>query len=86
MILTQRNGLPSRPRICPDTESTVMHGMTACAIKDAGQTDDPVLQQEALAWLWVCCPDLADELRLPAPATAVAAQAINYLDRLAVWG
>jgi hypothetical protein len=59
--------------------------MTARAIKDAGQTDDPVLQQEALAWLWVCCPDLADELRLPAPAPAVDAQATNYLDRLAVW-
>ena len=85
MILTQGNGLPSRPRICPDAESTVVHGMTARAIKDAGQIDDPILQQEALAWLWVCCPDLADELRLPAPAATVDAQATNYLDRLAVW-
>ena len=45
-----------------------LDGMLTCAIKDARQTHDLVLQQEACAWLWVCCPDIADELGLPTPA------------------
>ena len=39
------------------------------AIRDARQTCDKALRQEALAWLWICCPDIADELRLPTPET-----------------
>jgi hypothetical protein len=85
MILTQRNGSPSWPHLCPDAELPVVHGVAARALKDARQSDDPVLGQEALAWLWVCCPDLADELGLPPPAASVDAEATNYLERLAIW-
>lgn len=47
-------------------EATV-ENMIAQAIEDALQNDDLGLQQEARAWLWVCCPDLADQLELPRP-------------------
>lgn len=62
----------------------------ARAIRDARQTRDKVLQQEALAWLWICCPDVADELGLGMPvATPVtnpaqahtAPEALGYLQR-----
>jgi hypothetical protein len=56
--------------------------VTAHAIKDAQQALDPTLQQEALAWLWVCCPDLADELGLPLPATDPPVEIAHYLERL----
>lgn len=45
-------------------------GLLTCAIKDARQCKDRVLQQEALAWLWICCPDVADDLRLPTLAAS----------------
>ena len=53
----------------------------ARAIRDARQTCDPALQQEALAWLWVCCPDVADELDLALPGTT-SAQANHTPDPL----
>jgi hypothetical protein len=56
--------------------------VTAHAIKDAQQTQDSVRQQEALAWLWVCCPDLADELQLPLPSSEPEAEIEHYLERL----
>lgn len=37
----------------------------ARAIRDATQTDDPALQQEATSWLWTCCPDIAEQVELP---------------------
>jgi len=37
----------------------------ARAIRDATQTADPALQQEAASWLWVCCPDIAEQVDLP---------------------
>ena len=37
----------------------------ARAIRDATQTADPVLQQEAASWLRVCCPDIAEQVELP---------------------
>jgi hypothetical protein len=37
----------------------------ARAIRDATQTDDPALQQEAASWLWTCCPDIAEQVELP---------------------
>lgn len=37
----------------------------ARAIRDATQTADPALQQEAAAWLWICCPDIAEQVELP---------------------
>jgi hypothetical protein len=47
--------------------------MIARAVEDAMQDEDLALQQEALAWLWVCCPDLADQLELPYPQDSGAA-------------
>ena len=44
--------------------------ITAQALADVQQGQDQTLQQEALAWLWVCCPDLVEELELPAPELA----------------
>lgn len=35
------------------------------AIRDARQTADPALQQEAASWLWTCCPDIAEQVDLP---------------------
>jgi hypothetical protein len=49
--------------------SRAMDDMLRQAIADARQSQDSILQQEAITWLWVCCPDVADELRLPRPKT-----------------
>jgi hypothetical protein len=48
-----------------EAEDAVMDTMILRAIADARQTDDPMLRQEALTWLWICCPDIADQLGLP---------------------
>jgi hypothetical protein len=37
----------------------------ARAIRDATQTGDPALQQEAASWLLTCCPDIAEQVELP---------------------
>jgi hypothetical protein len=37
----------------------------ARAIRDATQTADAALQREAAAWLWICCPDIAEQVELP---------------------
>src|SRR5688572_7272419 len=37
----------------------------ARAIRDATQTADAALQQEAASWLWTCCPDIAEQVELP---------------------
>jgi len=37
----------------------------ARAIRDAMQSADPKLQQEAASWLWICCPDIAEQVDLP---------------------
>jgi hypothetical protein len=37
----------------------------ARALRDATQTADPALQQEAASWLWTCCPDIAEQVELP---------------------
>jgi len=37
----------------------------ARAIRDAVQTADAALQQEAASWLWICCPDIAEQVDLP---------------------
>jgi hypothetical protein len=57
------------------------------AIKDARQAKDSALQQEALAWLWVCCPDVADELALPTPeeTSAIQPDITGYLQRYSVF-
>ncbi len=61
-----------------------MDGMLQQAIADARQSQDPVLQQEAISWLWVCCPDVADELRLPRPRGLTKGHAVvDYARRFA---
>lgn len=35
------------------------------AIRDALQTADPARRQAAAAWLWICCPDIAEQVDLP---------------------
>jgi len=37
----------------------------AHAIRDALQSADAVRQQEAACWLWICCPDIAEQIELP---------------------
>ncbi|HRW06807.1 MAG TPA: hypothetical protein P5121_17005 [Caldilineaceae bacterium] len=44
--------------------------MITQAIEDACQCCDMRLRAEALAWLWICCPDVADQLTLPTPEVA----------------
>ena len=57
-------------------------GILTHAIKDARQSQDRSLQQEALAWLWVCCPDIADDLNLPTPETGeIQPDFTEYLQR-----
>lgn len=52
------------------------------AVRDACRVDNPALRGEALAWLWVCCPDVADELALPTPEAATLTQLLAaYLTR-----
>lgn len=73
--------LPTRPT--PD-EATfgMVDEMVKHAIQDATQTGDLPLRWEALAWLWVCCPDIADQLLMPWPkAVDVQQKAAAYLDR-----
>jgi hypothetical protein len=59
-------------------ESAVVESVTSVALRQARQSDDPLLQREALSWLWVCCPDVAEAMGLPTPAThAPEADAIH---------
>lgn len=52
----------------------------ARAIRDAVQTANPVLQQEAASWLWTCCPDIAEQVELPEPHyDAVSTLAAAYV-------
>ncbi|MEZ4861124.1 MAG: hypothetical protein R3C14_07455 [Caldilineaceae bacterium] len=63
----------------------IIDEMLEHAIRDALQTADPHLCAEARAWLWVCCPDVADDLGLAYPADAqVQQQATHYSYRFAV--
>lgn len=52
------------------TVETVVETMIVRAVRDAQQHEDPALRQEARTWLWVCCPDLADQLDLAGSETA----------------
>lgn len=70
--------------INPLDRGHVMDGMLQQAIADARQSHDRALQQEALAWLWICCPDVADDLHLPRPNLLKAQFAVvAYADRYA---
>jgi hypothetical protein len=37
----------------------------ARAIQEATQSADPARRQAAASWLWVCCPDIAEQVELP---------------------
>ncbi len=47
-----------------ETNLDLTEGMLVRALKDVRQTRDRSLQQEALGWLEICCPDVVDELDL----------------------
>lgn len=58
--------------------------MLSRAVRDACQGYDPTLRAEALAWLWVCCPDVAEGLTLPTPEVAALSGLVDaYLERQA---
>lgn len=59
--------------------------MLSRALQDASQSVDLALRHEARAWLWVCCPDVADQLELSAAEGGdVPHLAICYMDRQTV--
>lgn len=47
-----------------DTTFAMLDEMVKHALQDAAQSCDLGLRWEAVAWLWVCCPDIADQLLL----------------------
>jgi len=56
--------------------------MLSCAVQDACQVHNGALRQEARAWLWVCCPDVAEQLGLPlGEINEVGHLAAAYLNR-----
>lgn len=76
----------NQSRVPPNEADEVMLGpvdeMLTRAVQDATQACDPTLRWEALAWLWVCCPDVADQLLLPWPELIDMQQkAADYLYR-----
>jgi len=72
----------SKPDPLDKANFDLTDGVLTHALKDAKQAKDGALQQEALAWLWVCCPDIADELALPTPETGTIQPDITeYLQR-----
>ncbi len=72
--------------ITDDSTFALVDEMLKRAISDVTQAHDLRLRWEALAWLWVCCPDVADQLRLTYPeSTAVHQQATAYMDRYAAF-
>lgn len=65
-------------------ETQLNDAMLSRAVRDACQQQNPTLRTEALAWLWVCCPDVADQLTLPTPEVAALTQLVDaYVERLA---
>lgn len=50
-----------------DTTFAMLDEMVQHALQDATQSCDLDLRWEAVAWLWVCCPDIADQLLLTLP-------------------
>ena len=59
-------------------EEMVMDEMVKHAIQDAIQLFDPALRREALAWLQVCCPDIADQL----PAAGVETLSLMVVETI----
>jgi len=44
--------------------------MIILAVRDAQQTENERLCQEALTWLWVCVPLVAEKFELPRPGAS----------------
>lgn len=61
---TRRSGQHAQPFCSRQCEKVVEDQVTAQAIYDAHQTESLLLRQEAAEWLWVCCPDIAEDLEL----------------------
>jgi hypothetical protein len=52
----------------------------ARAIRDATQSSDAARRQEAVSWLMICCPDIAEQMELPELySDAMPALAAAYL-------
>lgn len=69
-----------------DTTFALLDEMVKHALQDATQSCDIGLRWEAVAWLWVCCPDIADQLLLTWPEDMpqdidMQQQALAYLER-----
>lgn len=74
--------LPPTTDTTAETTFGLVDEMVKRAIQDATQAGDLPLRWEALAWLWVCCPDIVDQLFLPWPsAVDVQLKAAAYLER-----
>lgn len=59
---------PDEGQASPASDATnheITHSAIAHALHDLAHAPDFAQQQAALAWLWVCCPDIAEELDLP---------------------
>jgi hypothetical protein len=67
MWIEQNGGGRRSPSLTTITEAALLNDITADALRDAQQHYDPQRRQEALTWLWICCPDLATDLDLPTP-------------------
>jgi hypothetical protein len=75
-------------------EEMVMDQMVKHAIQDATQSWDIDLRREALAWLQVCCPDIADQMPSAGAETLsmmvvetidLHQKAAAYLERYPAW-
>ena len=83
---TAATGLFPMKSAQPEPALGPVDGMLQHAIQDATQPCDLPLRWEALAWLWVCCPDVADQLHLPWPeAPDLSQKAADYLERFATF-
>lgn len=57
-------------KLAEERTGLLLDDMVIRTLQDARQTANPALRQEALEWLWLCCPDIAEQLALPAAHAA----------------
>jgi hypothetical protein len=65
-VIEEVSSEPSRDGYLQKIDGAV-NWTIARAIRDATQIADLALQEEAAAWLWICCPDIAEQIELPDP-------------------
>ena len=87
-VVTRMGMNQSRVRETEAADTTVgmLDEMVQHALQDATQSRDVGLRWEAVAWLWVCCPDIAEQLLVTWPegmpaSVDVQQQAAAYLER-----